>query len=74
MYIEENRNGDICLVDFYVGVVIIINRVGEFRFWYDGIILFKMDVKFCLIGIVIDSLVYIFVFDFFKVYIIDENG
>lgn len=36
-FIKENLNGDICLVDCYVGVVIVMDRIGEFRFWYVGL-------------------------------------
>lgn len=39
-YIKENKNGDICVVDCNVGVVVVINKVGKFRFWYIGSILF----------------------------------
>lgn len=73
-YIEENRNGDICLADSHAGAVIITNRAGEFRFRYDGTTLSKMDVKFCPVGIATDSLAHILVSDSFKVHIIDENG
>lgn len=37
-YIEENKNGDICLVDCDVGVVVVMDKVGKFRFWYVGIL------------------------------------
>lgn len=39
-YIEENKNGDICLVDCDVGVVVVMDKFGKLRFWYVGIILF----------------------------------
>lgn len=45
--IVENMNLDICVVDGYNNVIIVVNCVGEFRFWYMGI--------FNFIGIVIDS-------------------
>lgn len=73
--IKENKNGDICVVDFDVGLVLVMDRVGKFRFWYiGGIFLFLNDVLFCLVGIVIDSQVYILVLDLMVVYIVDKNG
>lgn len=75
-FIEENKNRDICLVVCDVGVVKVMDRIGKFRFWYNGIILFLKGDQFCLFGIVIDSVVNIFVYDIFMIYIfvIDKDG
>lgn len=56
-FIKENKNGEICVVDFDVRIVLVMDRVGKLRFWYIGIIIYSIikDVLFCLVGIIIDS-------------------
>lgn len=36
MYIKENINRDICVLDWNVCVVIVLKSFGEFRFRYIG--------------------------------------
>ena len=35
-YISENRNEDVCVADFLAGVVVVVNKAGNFRFRYAG--------------------------------------
>lgn len=32
----ENNNGDVCILDENVGVIIVVSLVGKVWFWYDG--------------------------------------
>lgn len=35
-FILENKNLDICVFDLDVGVVVVVNKVGKFWWWYIG--------------------------------------
>lgn len=59
--IKGNKNGNICVVDFDIGIVLVMDGEGKFRFWYIGFILFLNDVLFCLVGIIIDGQDYILI-------------
>lgn len=72
-YIEENKNGDICLADCDAGAVTVTDRAGEFRFRYNGTSSQKGD-EFCPFGIATDSMANILVSDSLKIHIIDGNG
>lgn len=50
----ENKNLDICIVDDEFGVVVVVNKDGEFRFIYIGFLFFRKGL-FYLFGIIIDS-------------------
>lgn len=73
-YIEENKNGDICLADRDAGAVIVTDIAGRFRFRYDGTISSQMGGQFCPVGIGTDSSANIFISDSLQVHIIDKNG
>lgn len=73
-YIEENKNGDICLADCDAGAVIVTDRAGQFRFRYDGKTSFQNNAPFRPVGIATDSKAHILVSDSLKIHIINENG
>lgn len=53
-YIIENNNFDICVVDYNVKMVFVLNKVGKFRFRYIGC-LYCYRIILSLSGIIIDS-------------------
>lgn len=71
-YIEENKNGDICLADCDAGAVIVTDKDGKFRFRYAGPS--STINKFCPVGIATDSVAQILVSDSLQVHIVDING
>lgn len=71
-YIEENKNGDICLADCDAGAVIVTDKDGKFRFRYAGPSSSKN--RFCPVGIATDSVAHILVSDSLQVHIVDING
>lgn len=73
-YIEENKNGDICLADCDAGAVIVTDKAGKFRFRYAGTISFQKSDKFSPVGIATDSVAQILVSDSLQVHIVDKNG
>lgn len=73
-YIEENKNGDICLADCDAAGVIVTDRAGQFRFRYDGKTSFQNNAPFRPVGIATDSKAHILVSDSLKIHIIKENG
>lgn len=73
-YIEENKNGDICLADCDAAGVIVTDRAGQFRFRYDGKTSFQNNAPFRPVGIATDSKAHILVSDSLKIHIIEENG
>lgn len=73
-YIEENRNGDICLADCDIGAVIVREITGIFRFRYDGKTSSQNNDQFYTVGIATDSMANVLVSDSKKVHIIDMNG
>lgn len=72
-YIEENKNGDICLADCDAGEVVVTDKAGKFRFRYAGISSQKND-QFCPVGIATDSMAHILISDSLQVHIVDRNG
>lgn len=73
-YIEENKNGDICLADCDAAGVIVTDRAGQFSFRYDGKTSFQSNAPFRPVGITTDSTAHILVSDSLKIHIIEENG
>lgn len=73
-YIEENKNGNICLADCDAGAVIVTDRTGELRFRYEGTTSTQKDDQFCPVGIATDSMAHILVSTPFQVHVIDMNG
>lgn len=73
-YIEENRNGDICLADCDAGAVVVTDKAGKLRFRYVGTISSQKSDQFCPVGIATDSMAQILVSDSLKVHIVDNNG
>lgn len=59
-YIIENKNEDIVVFDFFKCVVIVIDMRGRYWFLYIGFLLNVLN----LMGICIDVLLYIFVWDY----------
>lgn len=52
-YISENKNMDICVLDCFVRIVVVVGMEGEFKFIYFGF-LFIMKL-FNFYGIIIDG-------------------
>lgn len=75
-YLKENRNLDICVVDSEVGVVVVVNQVGKFRFRYIGQFFYVKRKLFKFYGIIIDIQGYILTLDSdsYCIYIIDQVG
>lgn len=73
-YIEENKNGDICLADCDAGAVIVTDKAGKLRFRYAGTISSQKNDQFCPVGIATDSKANILVSDSLKIHVIDWNG
>lgn len=71
VYIVENVNGDVIVIDWNKNVIIVVNRLGIY--WY--LFLWKEGKLFiCLV--VIDLVGYVFIIDFFgiKICILDRDG
>lgn len=73
-YIEENKNGDICLADCDAKTVVVTDQTGELRFRYDGTTSTRKRDPFCPVGIATDSMANILVSTPRQVHIIDMNG
>lgn len=72
IYIIENKNGDICIFDWYKEVLVVVNKLGFYRFFYNGV----KGVLLFLGSVCIDSRGYILLFELFifSVYRISKNG
>lgn len=53
-YVVENKNGDFCVIDIVLFVVVVVDSEGGFKFIYIGNLF--VDGRFDLYGIVVDSL------------------
>lgn len=73
-YIEENKNGDICVADCDAGAVVVTDKSGKLRFRYVGTISSQKNDQFCPVGIATDNMAQILVSDSFQVHIVDNNG
>lgn len=72
IYIIENKNGDICIFDWYKEVLVVVNKLGFYWFFYNGV----KGVFLFLGSVCIDSRGYILLFELFifSVYRISKNG
>lgn len=75
LFLVENRNEDICVLDFIVNSVVIIDKVGRVCFWYKGLLVGGLKL-FSLRQIVIDFFGQIIVVDYnnVSIYIFEQNG
>lgn len=75
-YICENRNRDICVLDSRLGSVVVVNKVGKFRFKYCGNFFSNIEKLFIFFGICVNSYYYILIVDCNNnsIYIIDYDG
>lgn len=75
-YIDENKNLDIVVSDFDAKVVVVVDKLGSFRFTYKGIDSGKMSDAFCPRGLTTDSMCHILVADFDNnlIHVIDQDG
>lgn len=75
-YIDENKNLDIVVSDFDAKVVVVVDKLGSFRFTYKGIHSDKMSDAFCPRGLTTDSMCHILVADFDNnlIHVIDQDG
>lgn len=54
-YIVVNKNKNICVVDWVVGVVVVVRYIGELWFWYIGYLINYKGYFFLFLGIIINS-------------------
>lgn len=75
-YIDDNKNLDIVVSDFDAKVVVVVDKLGSFRFTYKGIHSDKMSDAFCPRGLTTDSMCHILVADFDNnlIHVIDQDG
>lgn len=75
LYLLENINSDICIVDIDICFVKVVDKNGKLKFFYSGFFLY---VDFFFMGICNDFLRYVIVcncYDFnFSVYLLDVSG
>lgn len=62
IYIVENKNGDIVIVDFLKYKVVLVDKLGEYWDYYKGWLFNKRE--FDLYGVCIDVYGYIIVVDY----------
>lgn len=73
MFISENKNLDICVADCLASAVVVVNKIGYFRFKYIGLPFIR---PFNPIGIATDSHSCILIADRFSrcIHILDKDG
>lgn len=75
-FIEENKNHDIVVSDWNTQAVVVVTRMGKFRFSYTGNPGSKTAKPFNPYGVATDSMCHILIADFDNnvVHILDRNG
>lgn len=75
-FVEENKNCDIIVSDWTNQVVVVVTRLGKFRFSYTGNLQTSKNKKFNPFGLATDSQSHILISDCdnFVVHLIDKNG
>ena len=73
-YLAENTNGDICVSD--TTTLVVIDRVGNFRYRYNGRVLYPFDKPFTPRGVTTDSHGNILLADMEnkRIHLLDQNG
>eukprot|EP00105_Crassostrea_gigas_P033945 XP_019918093.1 PREDICTED: uncharacterized protein LOC109617176 [Crassostrea gigas] len=71
LYITENINGDVCVSDYSIGAVVVVDKLGQHRFSFTG-----QRSRFIPYGICTDVLGHILVCDDISdsVYLLDQDG
>ncbi|XP_062572008.1 uncharacterized protein LOC134233973 [Saccostrea cucullata] len=74
IYVVENGNGDICVLDLDKNAVTVVDNLGIFRFSYTGNKASKEKIKLC--SRTTDSMHHIIITDFIgdKIHILDRDG
>nr|XP_034317433.1 uncharacterized protein LOC105341279 isoform X2 [Crassostrea gigas]XP_034317434.1 uncharacterized protein LOC105341279 isoform X2 [Crassostrea gigas] len=75
-HIAENRNHDICVADWAVGAVVVVNQDGELRWRYNGHLSVAKNKVFKPWGITTDSQSRILTAEYYShcIHILDQNG
>ncbi|KAJ8297874.1 hypothetical protein KUTeg_024405 [Tegillarca granosa] len=75
MFVTDNINADICVVDNYSSVVVVVNKDGQLRFMYPESGTYTHTIGLCF-GIACDKLGYILISDHLnsRIHQIDSDG